>query len=401
MTTDSTTALQNRYADALMDTYGQPPVALASGNGRHVTDVDGRTYLDMIGGIAVSTVGHRHPDYVEAVVRQTATIAHTSNLFFHPTEVELAETLVKLTGADGRVFFSNSGTEANEAALKLALKAGKPHGKTRIVAAENSFHGRTLGTLAVTGKASIREPFAPFGIEATFVPYGDTAALTAAVDDTVAAVILEPTQGEAGVVPASTDFLHTARALTHEHGSALILDEIQAGFGRTGRWFAHHAADITPDIITLAKGLAGGIPMGATIGVGDWGNVFQAGDHGSTFGGNPIAGAAALAVIDIIEREDLFDNVNTLGRKLENRLHNHPAVIAVRGEALWRGIVLDTDIAADVCGQLRNAGILANPVRPNVIRIAPPLSITAAELEQFTSALTDVLDQYPAQGKTP
>ncbi|HLU27631.1 MAG TPA: aminotransferase class III-fold pyridoxal phosphate-dependent enzyme, partial [Glycomyces sp.] len=269
--------LKGRFKAALMGNYGLPPVAISHGEGRHVTDVDGRSYLDMIGGIAVSSLGHSHPALVEAVATQAARLAHTSNLYLHEKEVELAERLLELAQVDGKVFLCNSGTEANEAALKLVLLAGKPSGRTKIVAAENGFHGRTLGALAITGKAAIRQPFEPFGREVAFVPHGDADALKAAVDDTTAAVFLEPVQGEAGVVTASPGYLAAAREITAAHGAALVVDEIQSGFGRTGAWFAHHAEGITPDVITVAKGLGGGVPVGAAIGTGPYAEVLTPG----------------------------------------------------------------------------------------------------------------------------
>lgn len=394
--------LKGRFKAALMGNYGLPPVAISHGEGRHVTDVDGRSYLDMIGGIAVSSLGHSHPALVEAVATQAARLAHTSNLYLHEKEVELAERLLELAQVDGKVFLCNSGTEANEAALKLVLLAGKPSGRTKIVAAENGFHGRTLGALAITGKAAIRQPFEPFGREVAFVPHGDADALKAAVDDTTAAVFLEPVQGEAGVVTASPGYLAAAREITAAHGAALVVDEIQSGFGRTGAWFAHHAEGITPDVITVAKGLGGGVPVGAAIGTGPYAEVLTPGTHGSTFGGNPIACAAALAVIDTIERDHLFDNVLALGAHLEDRLADDPRIVEVRGTALWRGIALAEPVAAEVVAHLAANGVLANPVRPDTVRIAPPLTITAPELAEFCEKLIAALDEvHPAPGGRP
>jgi acetylornithine/N-succinyldiaminopimelate aminotransferase len=394
--------LKSRFSAALMGNYGLPPVAIREGEGRYVTDVDGATYLDMIGGIAVTTLGHSHPALVEAVATQTARLAHTSNLFLHEPEVALAEKLLELARVDGKVFLCNSGTEANEAALKLVLLAGKTQGRNTIVAAENGFHGRTLGALSITGKAVIREPFAPFGREVAFVPYGDTAALEAAVDADTAAVFLEPTQGEAGVVTPTPGYLKAARAITADAGAALVVDEIQSAFGRTGTWFAHHAEGVTPDVITVAKGLGGGLPIGAAIGAGAYADALEKGAHGSTFGGNPVACAAALAVIDTIEREHLFENVVALGARLEDRLNDDPRITEVRGTALWRGIGLAEPLSAEVCAHLAANGVLANPVRPDTIRIAPPLTITASELDEFCGKLTAALDEVlPAPGGRP
>lgn len=394
--------LKRRFQNALMGNYGLPPVAISEGEGRHVTDVDGDTFLDMIGGIAVSSLGHNHPALVQAIGVQAARLAHTSNLYLHEKEVELAEKLLELSRIDGRVFFCNSGTEANEAALKLALLAGKDSGKTKIVAADNGFHGRTLGSLSITGKAAIREPFEPLGRDVRFVPYGDADALKAAVDDETAAVFLEPAQGEAGVVPAAVEYLLAARQCTAERGAALVIDEIQSGFGRTGAWFAHHAAGITPDAVTIAKGMGGGVPIGAVIAAGPWAAALTPGTHGSTFGGNPIACAASLAVIDTIEREHLFDNVLALGEHLDARLAGDPRVAEVRGKALWRGIALTEPVAADVVAELIGNGVLANAPRPDTIRIAPPLTITQTELDEFCDKLIAALDEImPAPGARP
>lgn len=394
--------IKTRYEAALMGNYGLPPVALREGEGRTVTDVDGNTYLDMIGGIAVSSLGHNHPALVEAVSQQAARLAHTSNLFFHEKEVELAEKLLELWGNPGRVFLCNSGTEANEAALKLAILHGAASGKTRIVATENGFHGRTLGALSITGKAAIREPFAPFGRDVVFVPYGDADALKAAVDDTVAAVFLEPTQGETGVVPSPAGYLTAARELTAEHGALLVLDEIQSGFGRTGAWFAHHAEGVVPDVVTLAKGLGGGVPIGAVLATEATAALFTKGAHGSTFGGNPIACAASLAVIDTIERDHLFENVLALGERLGARLTADPRVTEVRGQALWRGINLAEPVAAEAVEHLIGLGVLANAPRPDTVRIAPPLTITESELDAFCDKLIEALDLViPAPGGRP
>ncbi|SDD14979.1 acetylornithine transaminase [Glycomyces harbinensis] len=393
--------IKARYAKALMGNYGLPPVAIREGEGRTVTDVDGNAYLDMIGGIAVSSLGHNHPALVEAVSVQAARLAHTSNLFLHEKEVELAEKLLDLWGNPGRVFLCNSGTEANEAALKIALLHGKAEGRTRIVATENGFHGRTLGALSITGKAAIREPFEPLGRDVVFVPYGDLDALKAAVDDSVAAVFFEPTQGETGVIPAPAGYLKAARELTAENGTLLILDEIQSGFGRTGAWFAHHAEGIVPDVVTLAKGLGGGVPIGAVLATEEAAALFTKGVHGSTFGGNPIACAASLAVIDTIEREHLFENVLALGEHLDARLLADPRVTEVRGQALWRGINLAEPVAGAVVEHLIGLGVLANAPRPDTVRIAPPLTITRPELDAFCDKLIASLDAVPHPSPRP
>jgi acetylornithine aminotransferase len=307
----ATDVLQKRFAAALMPNYGLPSVALTRGQGCQVWDADGREYLDLFAGIAVSALGHAHPALTEAVTRQVTTLAHTSNLFMHEPGIELAERLLALLGGDGpadaRVFFANSGTEANEAAIKLVRrhwqKQGQQETRPVYVATENGFHGRTMGALALTGKASIREPFAPFGIDVRFVPFGDAGALRAAVGPDCAAVFVEPCQGEAGVIPPPPGYLQAAREICGAAGALLVVDEIQSGIGRTGHWFAHQAEGITPDVLTLAKGLGGGLPIGACVGFGPYGRVLGPGDHGSTFGANPVSCAAAQAVLATIESD--------------------------------------------------------------------------------------------------
>jgi acetylornithine aminotransferase len=384
--------LRARFEAAMMPNYGVPPVALARGEGCRVWDTDGNAYLDLIGGIAVSALGHAHPALVAAVSAQVATLAHTSNLFLHEPEVVLAERLLHLLGGDGRVFFTNSGTEANEAAYKLVRRHGGA-GRTYVVAAEGSFHGRTMGALALTGKASIREPFAPFGADVRFVPYGSEEALRAAVTEECAAVFLEPTQGEGGVVPAPEGYLTAARRICDETGAALVLDEIQSGIGRTGVWFQHQREGVRPDVITLAKGLGGGLPIGACVGLGAYATAFGKGDHGSTFGGNPVSCAAALAVLDTIDKEGLLESAGTVGDLLADGITQtgHPLLAGVRGSGLWRAMVLSEPKAADVESAARDAGFLVNAVQPNAIRIAPPLIITPEEAGTFVAALPEIL----------
>lgn len=426
---EATARLQRRFAAALMANYGVPPVALASGQGCRVWDADGRQYLDLIAGIAVSCLGHGHPAIVDAVTRQVAALAHTSNLFLHQREVELAERLLGLLGCDGRVFFTNSGTEANEAALKLVRRfhRGRPAapvpgrtglagtgleaagleatgpgrtglegtGRSFIVAAESGFHGRTMGSLALTGKAQLREPFGPFGVEVRFVRYGDGAALRSAVSRDCAAVFIEPGLGEGGVVLAPDGYLPAARAACDAAGAVLVVDEIQSGIGRTGSWFAHQHDGIRPDVLTLAKGLGGGLPLGACIGLGSFGSVFGKGDHGSTFGGNPVACAAALAVLDVIEREGLLGHTRDIGELLRSGIAaiSHPLLAGVRGRGLWLAAVLTRPAAADIEAACRDAGFLVNAVQPDAIRLAPPLILTAAEAETFLRALPMILDR--------
>jgi acetylornithine/N-succinyldiaminopimelate aminotransferase len=388
----ATEQLQNRYAAAMMLNYGLPPLALARGEGCVVWDVDGHSYLDLVGGIAVSALGHAHPAIVAAVTEQAGRLVHISNLYLHEPQVLLAERLIGLLGVDGRVFFANSGAEANEAAIKLVRRL---QGSERpvFVAAEHSFHGRTMGALSLTGKSSIREPFAPFGLDVRFVPYGDADALRAAVTPDCAAVFLEPTQGEGGVVPPPEGYLRTARVACDAAGALLVLDEVQSGVGRTGGWFAFQREDVIPDVITLAKGLGGGLPIGACIGFGDSATALKTGDHGSTFGGNPIACAAALAVLDTIERADLLENVKHVGAVLAHGIEaiDHPLLTGVRGSGLWLAAVLAGDHAAAVTTAARQAGFLVNAVQPDAVRLAPPLILTAAEAEEFTAALPAIL----------
>jgi acetylornithine/N-succinyldiaminopimelate aminotransferase len=389
----ATEQLQDRYAASIMLTYGIPPVALARGSGCTVWDVDGNSYLDLIAGIAVSSLGHGHPALVAAVSEQVGRLAHTSNLYLHERQVELAERLLGLLGTDGRVFFANSGTEANEAALKLVRRRQGPQ-RPVIVAAEHGFHGRSMGSLAMTGKDSIRVPFGPFGVDVRFVPYGDIAALTEAVGADCAAVFLEPTLGEGGVVPPPPGYLKAARAACDQAGALLVLDEIQSGIGRTGVWFAHQAEGVMPDVLTLAKGLGGGLPIGACIGLGAMGTGLSRGEHGSTFGGNPVACAAALAVLDTIEKDGLLASVTQVGGQLRADIEatGHSLVAGVRGSGLWLAIALTSPVATAVEAAARRSGFLVNAVQPDAVRIAPPLVLSAREAATFTAALPGILD---------
>ncbi len=408
----ATDVLQKRYAAALMPNYGLPPVALVRGQGCRVWDADGREYLDLFAGIAVSALGHAHPALTSAVSLQVAALAHTSNLFLHEPEIDLAERLLALLGgsagpADARVFFANSGTEANEAAIKLVRrywdKQNEKAARPVYVATENGFHGRTMGALALTGKASIREPFGPFGIEVRFVPYGDADALRAAVGPDCAAVFLEPCQGEAGVVPPPPGYLRAAREACDAAGALLVVDEIQSGIGRTGHWFAHQSEGITPDVLTLAKGLGGGLPIGACVGFGRCGAVLGKGDHGSTFGANPVSCAAALAVLTTIESDGLLANAAAAGTQLASGIGamSHPLLAGVRGQGLWLAAVLAQDAAADVEAAARRAGYLVNAVQPDAIRLAPPLIIGPGEVADFLGALPGILNDVGPARSTP
>jgi acetylornithine/N-succinyldiaminopimelate aminotransferase len=398
----ATEVMQKRFEAALMPNYGVPPVALVRGQGCRVWDADGREYLDLFAGIAVSSLGHAHPALTEAVARQVNTIAHTSNLFLHEPGIALAERLLGLLGngsgpAGARVFFANSGTEANEAAVKL-VRRYQGHQRPVFVAAENGFHGRTMGALALTGKASIREPFGPFGAEVRFVPFGDAAALRAAVDTQCAAVFIEPCLGEGGVVPPPDGYLRAVREACDQAGALLVVDEIQSGIGRTGHWFAHQAEGVTPDILTLAKGLGGGLPIGACIGFGECGGAFRKGDHGSTFGANPVACAAALAVLTTIEADGLLASAAAVGAQLASGIEavSHPLLDGVRGRGLWLAAILTQDAAADVEAAARRAGYLVNAVQPNAVRLAPPLILDPDQAAAFTGALPAILDDAAA-----
>jgi acetylornithine aminotransferase len=394
------TDLAGRYAAALMNTFGPPKMVLTRGKGSTVWDEDGKAYLDLLGGIAVNALGHGHPALVEAVTRQLGTLGHVSNFFATEPQVTLAERLLGLLGVGpgssvgGKVFFANSGAEANEAALKLTRRTGRTH----VVATDGAFHGRTMGSLALTSKAAYREPFEPLPGGVTFVPYGDAEALAVAVTDETAAVVLEPLQGEAGVVAPAKDYLARARQITREHGALLWLDEIQTGVGRTGTWFAHQnpaVADPLPepaDIVTVAKGLAGGFPIGACIATGAAGDLLQPGNHGTTFGGNPVACAAALAVIDTIESEGLLEHVTALGERLRRGLLQDDRVTEVRGAGLLIGLDLTEAAAAEVFAAALAAGFIVNNPTPERIRIAAPLVLTEAEADSFLAAWPGILD---------
>ncbi|WP_026414985.1 acetylornithine transaminase [Actinomadura oligospora] len=403
MTTPHNDDLRKRYETAFMPNYGVPPLALARGEGCTVWDADGNAYLDLVGGIAVTSLGHAHPALVAAVTQQVTRIAHTSNLYVNEPEILLAEKLRELLGGDGRVFLANSGTEANEAALKLAIKYGRTHGRTYFVATEDGFHGRSLGALSLTGKQAIREPFGPFALDVRFVPYGDAEALKAAVTEDCAAVFLEPTQGEAGVVPPPPGYLAAAREICTANGALYVGDEIQSAIGRTGAWFAFQHEGARPDILTLAKGLGGGLPIGAVVAFGEHGDIFAKGDHGSTFGGNPVAAAAALAVLTTLEADGLLANAAEVGAVLTGGIAaiDHPLLAGVRGRGLWQAIVLAAPVSGAVQDAALAAGFLVNALRPDAVRLAPPLTLTAAQARGFVDALPAILDQAAQTQETP
>jgi acetylornithine aminotransferase len=356
-----------------------------------VTDVDGKTYVDLLGGIAVNVLGHRHQAVIDAVTRQLNILGHTSNLYATEPGIALAEALVGHLGAPAKAFFCNSGTEANEVAFKISRLTGR----TKLVAAQNAFHGRTMGALALTGQLAKQAPFAPLPGYVTHVPYGDIEALRAAVDGDTAAVFLEPIMGESGVVVPPAGYLVAAREVTAQHGALLVLDEVQTGVGRTGAFFAHQHDGITPDIVTLAKGLGGGLPIGACLAVGDTAELLTPGLHGSTFGGNPVCTAAALAVLQVLADEHLIERADVLGKTISHGVEalDDPLVDHVRGRGLLRGIVLTAEVAKAVETAARNTGFLVNAAAPDVIRLAPPLVITEAQVEAFLSALPAILDE--------
>lgn len=391
----STADIQQRWQTALMNNYGTPKVALVRGAGAVVYDADGKRYLDFLGGIAVNSLGHAHPAILAAVTQQLGTLGHVSNLYASEPVIELAERLLAHFGdGHGKAFFCNSGTEAHEAAFKMARLTGR----TKIVACEEAFHGRTMGALALTGQPSKRAPFEPMPPGVVHVPYGDALALAAAVDKDTAAVFIEPIMGESGVVVPPADYLAKARAITKEQGALLILDEVQTGIGRTGAFYAHQAAGIVPDVITLAKGLGGGLPIGAVLAQGAAAELLQPGMHGTTFGGNPVCAAAALAVLRTIDEEGLLAHVETVGKILADGIENlhHPLVDHVRGAGLLLGIQLTADVSGQVETAAREAGYLLNAPKPNVLRLAPPLVLTETQAENFLSDLPGILDAAQA-----
>jgi acetylornithine/N-succinyldiaminopimelate aminotransferase len=403
------------YRDTVMGTYGPPRRVLVRGAGCRVWDADGREYLDLLAGIAVNALGHAHPRLVDAVSTQLATLGHISNLFTSPAQVRLARRLLDLVGvgapgapATGAVFFANSGAEANEAAFKIARRTGRP----RIIAASGGFHGRTMGALALTGKPAIAEPFSPLPGGVEHVPFGDLPALEAGLGDDVAAVVLEPIQGEAGVWPAPPGYLRAVRDLTRRHGSLLVLDEVQTGVGRTGTWFAFQHPDALgpgagpeqwPDVVTVAKGLGGGIPIGALLALGEAGQLLGPGQHGSTFGGNPVACAAAAAVLDVIGEDGLLDAATARGRELADGLAGlgDDRVGPVRGRGLLLAVPLQGVSAAAASRAALDAGFIVNDVAPDALRLAPPLVLGSAEAASFVAALPAILDTAAHPGSTP
>ncbi|MCB5169007.1 acetylornithine transaminase [Streptomyces bambusae] len=395
-------AYAQRWKNALTDNYGTPAVALVRGEGAQVWDADGRQYTDFVGGIAVNALGHAHPAVVRAVSEQIATLGHVSNLFASEPVLALGERLLQLSGRDGRVFFCNSGAEAVEAAFKI----GRLTGRTHMVSTRGGFHGRTMGALALTGQPAKQEPFLPLPGEVTHVPYGDADALRAAVTEDTALVIIEPIQGENGVVVPPSGYLRAAREITAATGTLLVLDEVQTGTGRTGHWFAAQAEGVEADLVTLAKGLGGGLPLGATVAFGPAADLLRPGQHGTTFGGNPVACAAGLAVLDTIAADGLLDRVKETGERLRSGIEGsgpvpkHPLVSHVRGAGLLLGIVLTEPLAQKVQQAAQDAGFLVNAPAPDVVRLMPPYVLSAAEADAFVRALPGILDAADGDGRS-
>ncbi|WP_119583232.1 acetylornithine transaminase [Streptomyces europaeiscabiei] len=383
--------LTQRWQGSLMNNYGTPKLSLVRGAGTRVWDADGKEYVDYVGGIAVNALGHAHPAVVEAVSTQIASLGHVSNLFIAEPPVALAERLLEHFGRDGKVFFCNSGAEANEGAFKI----GRLTGRTHMVATVGGFHGRTMGALALTGQPGKQTGFHPLPGDVTHVPYGDAQALAAAVTEETALVIIEPVQGEKGVVVPPAGYLKAARAITAATGSLLILDEVQTGVGRTGHWFEYQAHEgVLPDVVTLAKGLGGGLPLGATVAFGRAADLLQPGQHGTTFGGNPVACAAGLAVLETIRAEGLLENVKRQSEKLRNGIESlgDPMIGHVRGAGLLLGIVLTEPLAPLAQQAAQDAGFLVNAPAPDVVRLMPALNIGDAEVDALLQALPGILD---------
>ena len=388
----SSEAVLEAYAHSVMNTFGLPKRVFVRGEGCSVWDADGRRYLDLLSGLAVNALGHAHPTVLSAVTGQIATLGHVSNFFATPPQVALAGRLAAMAGAaEARVFFTNSGTEANEAAFKITRMTGR----SRIISTEGAFHGRSMGALALTHNPKYRLPFEPLPGEVIFVPYGDAEALASVVDETVAAVVLEPIQGENGVVVPSAGYLAQAREICDRSGVLLWMDEVQTGIGRCGSWLVHVDEGVTADIITVAKGLGNGFPIGACIATETASRLLGPGSHGSTFGGNPVAAIAGLAVIAVIERDGLLAHAKTLGDHFSTAIMglDHDLITGVRGRGLLQAVILAAPIAAAVVEAALAAGFVINAPRPDVLRVAPPLIISSAELDHFVRALPSLLDQ--------
>jgi acetylornithine aminotransferase len=379
-----------RWQRVIQDNYGTPSIELVSGKGSVVKDANGASYIDFLAGIATNVLGHGYPAIVKAVTKQISTLGHVSNFYAHPNVLELAEKLQKMTGdKSARTFFCNSGAEANEAALKLSRKTGK----YRVVATQEAFHGRTMGALSLTGQPSKRNPFKPLLKGIKHVPFGDSAAMRRAINKKTAMVIVEPIMGEAGVIVPPGDYLKNLRQYCDDNGALLVFDCVQTGMGRTGDWFGYEYSGVKPDVITLAKGLGGGLPLGAMIALGPASQLFAAGDHGSTFGGNPVATAAALAVISSIEKEKILAHVDQVGEFLLAELALIPGVIEVRGAGLLIGMTLEKPVAKLVVKKCQELGALINAPGDITIRLAPALNISMKQAQKFVSIFGKALKE--------
>lgn len=382
-----------RYHDSLMNTFGTPSLLLESGQGAYVWDSEGKKYIDLLGGIAVNVLGHAHPAIIAAVATQVGKLAHISNFFASAPQIRLGERILEILGSDGRVFLTNSGTEANECALKMIRAYGNAQEKPRhrILALEHSFHGRSTGALALTWKEAYREPFAPLIPGVEFIPAGDIEALEKAIGTDVAGIIIEPIQGEAGVRPLDAEYMRQVRDIATKNGALLAVDEVQTGIGRTGKWMGHHWADIRPDIVTLAKGLGAGMPIGACIGLGENGHLLAPGMHGSTFGGNPVCAAAALATLEVIESENLIARAEEVGTHFRQALQisgvDH--LVDIRGRGLLIGIEFDLNIAPALVSIARDHGWIINATNETTLRLAPPLIIDESDLNEFAQRLPE------------
>jgi acetylornithine/N-succinyldiaminopimelate aminotransferase len=388
----SSAAVLDAYAESVMNTFGTPKRVFVRGEGYYLWDAEGRRYLDLLSGLAVNALGHAHPTVLSAVTGQIATLGHVSNFFATPPQVALAERLSRMAGVDeARVFFTNSGTEANEAAFKITRMTGR----SKIISTEGAFHGRSMGALALTHNSKYRTPFEPLPSEVIFVPYGDSEALASVVDETVAAVVLEPIQGESGVVVPPAGYLSKARQICDQYGALLWMDEVQTGIGRCGSWLVHVDEGVAADIITVAKGLGNGFPVGACIASGQSSRLLGPGSHGSTFGGNPVAAIAGLAVIAVIERDGLLEHAKALGDHVSAAITKlrHRLITGVRGRGLLQAVILDKPVALAVVDAALEAGFVINAPRPDVLRLAPALIISAAELDRFINVLPSLLDQ--------
>jgi acetylornithine aminotransferase len=379
-----------RWQRAIQDNYGTPTIELVSGKGSVVKDANGNTYLDFLAGIATNVLGHAHPAIAKSVSKQILTLGHVSNFYAHPNVLELAEKLQKMTGdKSARVFFCNSGAEANEAALKLSRKTGK----YKIVATQEAFHGRTMGALSLTGQPSKRNPFKPLIKGIKHVPFGDSGAMKRAITKKTAMVIVEPIMGEAGVIVPPDDYLKNLRQYCDDKGVLLVFDCVQTGMGRTGDWFGYEYSGIKPDVITLAKGLGGGLPLGAMIALGPASKLFAAGDHGSTFGGNPVATAAALAVISSIEKEKILSHVDEVGDFLLAELALVPGVTEVRGAGLLIGLTLEKPVAKALTKKCQELGALINAPGDSTIRLAPALNVSMKQTEKFVAIFKNAMKE--------